>query len=131
MGATEEMAAHFHAMTNNSALAMLAAWGDGLDRAFEAVEGVVCARCDQFEAFVIFVAANLTDCHKSLHSHSKILCGIVARFYLDVIPSEVSADAPCRRQSRREQNDREQNKDERPNDPYVSLVHGHLPTGRE
>jgi hypothetical protein len=63
IGATEELAATFHTVSDHLASAMLANRSQLMDRAFEAVKYVPVTRCDYFKAQGIVVATNFAYCH--------------------------------------------------------------------
>jgi hypothetical protein len=60
----EEVAADFNAVADHPAFAMFANGCDGLDRTFEAVEGMPRARGNQFETLIVVIATNFALCHK-------------------------------------------------------------------
>jgi len=68
MSTAEESAANFHAVSNDSALAVFANRRNRLDCTFKAVESVMGAGCCQFETFVIVIATNLANRHTNLLS---------------------------------------------------------------
>jgi hypothetical protein len=57
------MPVHLDAVSDDPAIAMLAYGRDRLNRAFEAIEGMPDAGRNQFESFVVIVAANFALCH--------------------------------------------------------------------
>jgi hypothetical protein len=63
IGATEELAATLHTVSDHLASAMLANRSQLMDRAFEAVKYMPVTRCDYFEAQGIVVATNFAYCH--------------------------------------------------------------------
>jgi hypothetical protein len=63
IGATEELAATFHTVSDDLASAMFANRSQLMDRAFEAVKYVPMTRCDYFEGQGIVVATNFAHCH--------------------------------------------------------------------
>jgi hypothetical protein len=63
MDATEDLSIGFHAVTDHPALAVRANRCERVDRAFEAIEGVMLPGNDHFKRFVIFVLANLACSH--------------------------------------------------------------------
>jgi hypothetical protein len=64
MGTAEELTVNFNSMPDHPTLAMLADWGDGLDRTFKAIEGMPRACGNQLKTLVIVVPTNLARCHK-------------------------------------------------------------------
>ena len=63
MGAAEKTAPNLDSMPDHSALAMFADRSHGLDRTFEAIEGMPSTSSDHFEGFVVVVTANLAFRH--------------------------------------------------------------------
>jgi hypothetical protein len=63
MDATEDLSIGFHAVADHPALAVRANRCERVDRAFEAIEGVMLPGNDHFKRFVIFVLANLAYSH--------------------------------------------------------------------
>ena len=63
VGTAEHLAAGFDAVAENAAAAVRADGGKLLDGAFEAVEGVGFSREDDFERFVVVVAAGFAGGH--------------------------------------------------------------------
>ena len=66
MRTAEEVTADFNAVADHPAFAMFANGCDGLDRTFEAVEGMPRARGNQLEALVVVISTNFAFCHKEL-----------------------------------------------------------------
>ena len=66
MCTAEEVTADFNSVADHPALAMFANGCDGLDRTFEAVEGMPRARGNQLEALVVVISTNFASCHKEL-----------------------------------------------------------------
>lgn len=58
--AAEDLGSGLNAVADDPAIAVTAAWGQGVDRAFKAVEGVRDALRDNFEGFIVFVTADFT-----------------------------------------------------------------------
>jgi len=65
MRAAEESPSDLHAMTDDSALALLAAGRNRLDGALEAIECMAIARRDQFKTLVVVVLTDLAPSHNS------------------------------------------------------------------
>ena len=63
MDAAEDFASLLHTVTDYSAVAVGANWRKRMDRALEAVEGMVLAGNDYLKCFVIFVFANFACRH--------------------------------------------------------------------
>ena len=63
MDAAEDLSVSFNAMTDDSAVAMRANRRQRVDRALEAVEGVVFAANDYFKCLVIFIFTNFACSH--------------------------------------------------------------------
>jgi hypothetical protein len=63
ISATEEAPVPFHAMSNDTASAMLTNRGELVNRAFKAVKHMTMTGRDYLKAQRIVVAANFTDCH--------------------------------------------------------------------
>ena len=63
MNATEDFSVGFHTVPNDSTIAMWADWCQRVDRALEAIEGVMLAGYDHFKRLVIFIFANFTCSH--------------------------------------------------------------------
>jgi hypothetical protein len=61
--ATENLSIRFNAVSDDPAIAMRANWRERVDRAFEAVEGVVLPANDDFKRLVIFIFANFAGSH--------------------------------------------------------------------
>jgi hypothetical protein len=61
--ATENLSVRFDAMSDDPAVAMRANRRQRVDRALEAIEGVMLSGNDYFEGLVIFVLANFTCSH--------------------------------------------------------------------
>lgn len=62
----EEDAVVFEAVSEDAGAAVGAGRGEGLDGAFEAVEGVGFAIHGDVEGFVVFVSAGVATCHGSI-----------------------------------------------------------------
>jgi hypothetical protein len=58
MDAAEDFAALLHAVPNNPTVAMRANRREGMDRAFETIEGVMLSGHNHFEHLVILIFAN-------------------------------------------------------------------------
>jgi len=65
----EEVTADFNSVADHPAFAMFANGCDGLDRTFEAVEGMPRARGNQLETLVIVISTNFALCHKKPQHH--------------------------------------------------------------
>ncbi len=63
MNAAEDLRVGFDTVSDNPAITMRANRRQCVDRAFEAVEGVVLAANDYFKRLVIFIFANFTCSH--------------------------------------------------------------------
>jgi hypothetical protein len=63
MDATEDFAPLLHAMPNDPAVAVRANWRQRVDRALEAIKGVVLAGNDHLKRLVIFIFANFACSH--------------------------------------------------------------------
>ena len=63
MGAAKAFAIAFNTMPDNPAAAVVAFGRQGVNRAFETVEGMRFARHHYFEAFVVVVSADFALCH--------------------------------------------------------------------
>ncbi len=63
MDAAENLSVSFNAVPNNPAVAMRANRRQCVDRAFEAVEGVMLSADDHFKRLVVFVLANFACSH--------------------------------------------------------------------
>ena len=61
--AAENLSVSFNAVPDNPAIAMRANRRQCVDRAFEAVEGVVLPADDHFKRLVVFVLANFACSH--------------------------------------------------------------------
>ncbi len=66
MDTAEDLARLLHAVSDNPAVAVRANRRQRVDRALEAVEGVVLAGNDHFKRLVIFILANFAFSHISL-----------------------------------------------------------------
>jgi len=66
MDAAEDLATLLHAVSDDPAVAVRANRRERVDRAFEAVEGVVLTGNDHFKRLVIFIFANFACSHTSL-----------------------------------------------------------------
>jgi hypothetical protein len=67
MSTAEKPTADFHAMADNTALAVLADRRDRLNGALEAIESVSCTGGNQLEGLVIFIATDFAFCHLTPH----------------------------------------------------------------
>jgi hypothetical protein len=63
MDATEDLSIGFHAVADHPAVAVRANWCQRVNRALEAIEGVMLAGNDHLKRFVIFVLANFACSH--------------------------------------------------------------------
>jgi hypothetical protein len=63
MDAAEDFSALLHAMTDDPALAVRANRRERMDRALEAIEGVMLPGHNHFECFVILILANFACSH--------------------------------------------------------------------
>ena len=63
MGATIKVATRFNPMPNYFATAMIAFRGKGMNGAFETVEVMRDSVRDDFEGFIVIVAANFASMH--------------------------------------------------------------------
>ena len=66
MDAAENLPVGFNTVSNYPALTMRANWRQCVDRALEAVEGVMFPANDYFERLVIFIFANFACSHTNL-----------------------------------------------------------------
>jgi hypothetical protein len=66
MDATEDLSIGFHAVADHPAVAVRANWCQRVNRALEAIEGVMLAGNDHFERFVIFIFANFACSHTQM-----------------------------------------------------------------
>jgi hypothetical protein len=73
VGAAEEPSTDFYAMADYSTLAMLANWGDRLNRALETVERVSCASGNQLEGLVVFIATDFAFRHLTPHLRAALV----------------------------------------------------------
>jgi hypothetical protein len=62
----EDLFSGFYAVSYDLAIAMSANWRQRVDRAFEAVEGVVLPANDHFKRFVVFIFANFACSHTQM-----------------------------------------------------------------
>ena len=63
MDTAEDFAALLHAVPNNPTVAMRANRHEGMDRAFETIEGVMLASHNHFERLVILIFTNFACSH--------------------------------------------------------------------
>jgi hypothetical protein len=63
MSTAEKPAADFHAMADNTALAVLADWRDRLNGTLKAIERVSCTGGNQLEGLVVFIATDFAFGH--------------------------------------------------------------------
>ena len=63
MDAAEDLSIGFHAVADHPAVAVGANWRQRVDRALEAVEGVMLPANDYFKRLVIFILANFACSH--------------------------------------------------------------------
>ncbi len=63
MDAAEDLSIGFYAVSDHPAVAVRANRRQRMDRALEAIEGVVFAANDHFKCFVVFIFANFTCSH--------------------------------------------------------------------
>jgi hypothetical protein len=63
MDATENFSPLFHAVPNDPTVAVRANWRERMDRALEAVKGVVLIGNDYLKRLVIFIFANFASSH--------------------------------------------------------------------
>ena len=63
MLAAEKGALFFKSVTDNPNATMCACRRKGMDRTFEAVEGVGLATLDYLKCLVVFIPAGFADCH--------------------------------------------------------------------
>jgi hypothetical protein len=64
VGAAEDLPARLHTMADNPAVAVGAAWSQGMDSAFEAVKSVLLSVHHDLERLVIFIAADFALGHE-------------------------------------------------------------------
>ncbi len=63
MDAAEDLSIGFHAVADHPAVAVRANRRQRVDRAFEAIEGVMLPANDHFKRLVIFILANFACSH--------------------------------------------------------------------
>jgi hypothetical protein len=68
MNAAEDLSVSFHAVSDDSAVAVRADRRQRVDRAFEAIERVMLAGYDHFKRLVIFIFANFACRHTQILS---------------------------------------------------------------
>jgi hypothetical protein len=59
----KDLSIRFHAVTYHPAVAVRANWRQRMDRALEAIEGVMLAGDDYFKRLVVFIFANFAFSH--------------------------------------------------------------------
>jgi hypothetical protein len=74
VGAAVKYSVGFDAMADHLAAAVRALWRQQVDRAFKAIEGVRFSRHDDFERFIVFIAAGFTGSHGSSFRNSTKDC---------------------------------------------------------
>jgi len=78
MDAAEDFASLLHAVTDDPALAVRANRRQRVDRALEAIEGVVLAGNNYLKGFVIFVFTNFTCSHTKSLSRAAAFAAVSA-----------------------------------------------------
>ena len=78
MDATEDLSIGLHAVADHAALAVRANRSERVDRAFEAIEGVMLTSNDYFKRFVIFVFANFACSHTQIVSRAVAFAAVFA-----------------------------------------------------
>jgi hypothetical protein len=73
----EEVIADFNTVADHPALAMFADGSNGLDRTFEAVEGMPRACSDQIKTLVIVITTNFAYCHTNLLLIAREIRGLI------------------------------------------------------
>ena len=73
MNAAIDLSVGFHAVPDDPAVAVWADRRERVDRAFEAVEGVILSGYDPFKRLVIFILANFAFSHTHLFRASAAL----------------------------------------------------------
>jgi hypothetical protein len=63
MNATEDLSVRFHTVADHPAVTVRANWRQRVDRALEAVKGVVLSGNDHFKRLVIIIFANFAFRH--------------------------------------------------------------------
>ena len=63
MDAAKDLPIGFHALADHPAMAMRANWCQRVDRALEAIEGVMLAGNDYFKRLVVFILAKFASDH--------------------------------------------------------------------
>lgn len=89
MDATEDLASLLHSMSDDPALAVRANRGERVDRALEAIEGVMLAGHDHFERLVILIFTNFACSHTNSLSRAAALAAV----------SDLFSQAKARRRS--------------------------------
>jgi hypothetical protein len=80
MNAAEDLSVGFHAVSDNSAVAVRTDRRQRVDCAFEAIEGVMLSGYDHFKRLVIFILANFACSHTQLFRASDALRRCPLRF---------------------------------------------------
>ncbi len=76
MDAAKDLSIGFYAMADDPAVAVRANRRKRMDRALEAIEGVVCAGNDYLERLVIFIFTNFACSHTKYLSHAVALAAV-------------------------------------------------------
>jgi len=76
MDAAKDLSIGFYAMADDPAVAVRANRRKRMDRALEAIEGVVCAANDYLERLVIFIFTNFACSHTKYLSHAVALAAV-------------------------------------------------------
>ena len=81
MDAAEDFASLLNAVTDDPALAVRANRRQRVDRALEAIEGVVLAGNNHLKGLVIFIFTNFTCSHTKSLSHAAAFVAVSAFFF--------------------------------------------------
>ena len=81
MDAAEDFASLLHAVTDDPALAVRANRRQRVDRALEAIEGVVLAGNNHLKGLVIFIFTNFTCSHTKSLSRTAAFAAVSAFFF--------------------------------------------------
>lgn len=78
MCSAEELLVVLNTVTDNTASAVEAGWGESLNRTLKAIEGIGATGLKDVEGFVVSVVANNTGTHTVLNSSyvGSPLCGL-------------------------------------------------------
>ena len=87
MDATDDLSIGFHAVADDSAVAVRANRRQRVDRAFEAIERVMLAGHDHFKRFVMFIFANFTCSHTTSFRAGPLFGGVLKQRTLGLLGS--------------------------------------------